>query len=75
MVLVKKKDSTSRFCIDYCKVNSVTRKDTYPLPRVYDLLDTLAGSRLFNTLDLISGCWQVEVCPGDKEKTAFCTSV
>ena len=74
VVLVTKKDGTSRFCIDYRKVNSVTRKDAYPLPRVDDLLDTLAGSQLFSTLDLISGYWQVEVCPGDKEKTAFCTS-
>ena len=74
MVLVKKRDGTSRFCVDYRKVNSVTRKDAYPLPRVDDLFDTLAGSQLFSTLDLISGYWQVEVHPGDKEKTAFCTS-
>ena len=74
VVLVKKKDGTSRFCIDYRKVNTVTRKDAYPLPRVDDLLDTLAGSRLFSTLDLISGYWQVEIHPGDREKTAFCTS-
>ena len=74
VVLVKKKDGTSCLCVDYCKVNSVTRKDAYPLPRVDDLFDTLAGSRLFSTLDLISGYWQVEVHPGDKEKTAFCTS-
>ena len=74
VVLVKKKDGTSRFCVDYHKVNTVTRKDAYPLPRVNDLLDTLAGSRLFSTLDLISGCWQVEIHPRDKEKTAFCTS-
>ena len=74
VVLVKKKDGTSCFCVDYCKVNTVTRKDAYPLPRVDDLLDTLAGSRLFSTLDLISGYWQVEIYPRDKEKTAFCTS-
>ena len=55
VVLVKKKDGTSRFCIDYRKVNTVTQKDAYSLPRVDDLLDTLAGSRLFSTLDLISG--------------------
>ena len=74
VVLVKKKDGTSRFCIDYRKVNTVTRKDAYPLPRLDDLLDTLAGSRLFSTLDLVSGYWQVEIHPRDKQKTAFCTS-
>ena len=73
VVLVEKKDGISHFCVDR-KVNSVTRKDAYPLPRVDDLLDTLAGSRLFSTLDLISGYWQVEVHPEDKEKTTFCTS-
>ena len=73
MVLVKKKDGPSCFYIDYRKVNTVTWKDAYPLPRVDDLLDTLAGSRLFSTLDLISGYWQVEIHARDKEKTAFCT--
>ena len=74
VVLVRKKDGTSRFCVDYRKVNSVTRKDAYPLPRINDVLDTLAGSKLFSTLDLISGYWQVGLHQDDKEKTAFCTS-
>ena len=55
-------------------MNAVTRKDAYPLPRVDDTLDTLAGSKWFSTLDLLSGYWQVEVDPNDREKTAFCTS-
>ncbi len=54
-------------------MNAVTRKDAYPLPRVDDTLDTLAGSRWFITLDLLSGYWQVEVELKDSEKTAFCT--
>ena len=67
------KDGTSRFCVDYRQVNTV-RKDAFPLPRVDDMLDILVGSQLFSTLDLISGYWQVEVKPEDREKTAFTTS-
>ena len=74
VVLVKKKNNASRFCVDYRQVNAVTRKDAFPLPQVDDTLDILAGLRLFSTLDLISGYWQVEVKPEDWEKTAFVTS-
>ena len=74
IVLVKKKDGTCRFCVDYRKVNSITSKDAYPLPRVDDILDALAGSKVFSTLDLISGYWQVEVAPQDRPKTAFSTT-
>ena len=70
---MRKKDGSTRFCIDYRKVNAVTRKDAYSLPRVDDTLDTLAGAKWFTTLDLLSGYWQVEVEPSDKAKTAFCT--
>ena len=68
VVLVKKKYGTSHFCVDYRKVNLVTQKDAYPLPRINDVLDTLAGSKLFSTLDLISGYWQVGLHQEDKEK-------
>ena len=60
-------------CVDYRKLNAVTQKDAYPLPRIDDMLDTLSGSKSFSTLDLISGYWQVEVNKEDREKTAFCT--
>ena len=73
IVFVAKKDGSTRFCIDYRKVNSVTHKDAYPLPRVDDTLDTLVGSIWFSTIDLKSGYWQVEVAPEHREKTAFCT--
>ena len=71
MVLVKKKDGSIQFCVDYRKLNEVTIKVAYPLPRIDDSLDTLAGAYCFSTLDLASGYWQVEVSNEDKEKTAF----
>ena len=75
IVLVRKKDGTLRFCVDYCALNSVTKKDTFPLPRTDDLLDQLGQSCYFSTLDLASGCWQIEVHPDSLEKTAFVTTV
>ena len=73
IVLVQKKDKSWRFCIDFRRVNSVTEKDAYPLPRIDDTLDCLAGAQYFTTLDLASGYWQVEMKESDKEKTAFST--
>ena len=73
IVLVRKKDGSIRMCVDYRKLNGVTRKDAYPLPPIDDTLDTLSGSKWFSTLDLISGYWQVEVNEKDREKMAFCS--
>ena len=71
VVLVKKKDGTYHFCIDFWKFNAVTCEDSYPLPRIDDTLDRLQGTRYFSTLDLMSGYWQCELHPSAREKTAF----
>ena len=63
IVIVKKKDGTPRFCVDYRRLNSFTKKDAHPLPRVDDTLDALTGAKWFSTIDLASGYWQVEMEP------------
>ena len=72
-ILVKKKDGSWRLCIDYRKLNSVTKKDAHPLPRIKDIFDARAGSKFFTTLDLAMGYHQIEVHPDDREKTTFST--
>ena len=66
IVLVAKQDEdgTTKFCVDYRKLNAVTKMDAFPLPRIDDSLDTLSHSRYFSTLDLRSGYWQVKMAPG-----------
>ena len=71
VVLVRKKDNSLRFCIDFRKLNAKTIKDAYSLPRIEETIDSLAGSKYFSKLDLRSGYWQVEIKEEDKYKTAF----
>ena len=73
IVLIGKPDGSIRFCVDYRKVNEVSRFDAYPMPRVDELLDRLGTARFFSTLDLTKGYWQIPLSPESKEKTAFST--
>jgi hypothetical protein len=68
--LVRKLDGTWRLCIDYRRLNEVTRVDTYPLPRIDETIDKLRGARYFSLLDLASGYWQLPLRAEDVEKTA-----
>ena len=70
-VLVTKKDGGTRFCVDYHHLNIATVKDAYPLPRIDDMLDMLAGKQWLSTLDLANGYWQVSLSQEARIKTAF----
>ena len=73
VVMVRKKDGTMRFCVDYRRLNAITRKDVFPLPRIDDLLEQLSGKYLFSTFDAHRGYWQIPVSDDSRPKTAFAT--
>ena len=71
VVLVRRKDGSLQFCIDFRKLNSLTRKDSHLLPRIGKTLDSLVGSAIYSTFDLTSGFWQVPMAEESKQYTAF----
>jgi hypothetical protein len=73
VVFVRKKNGTVRLCVDYRRVNDLTTKDAFPLPRVQECLDSVAGATIFSTMDITSAYNQVPVKPEDIPKTAFIT--
>ena len=60
-----------RICIDYLKLNDITKTDPYPIPLIHETLDKLGGAKYFSSLDLTSGYWQIEMDPEAQQKTAF----
>lgn len=71
IVIVGKKDGTTRFCSDYRFLNGITKKNSWPLPVIDDILSMLKGTQYISTLDLKSGFWQIPIKESDKQKTAF----
>ena len=71
VILVPKPDKSLRFCVDYRKLNSVTKRDSYPMPRMDECIDSLGSANIFSTLDCNSGYWQLPIAERDQEKTTF----
>ena len=72
VVLVAKKDGSTSFCVDYRRLNALTTKDAYPLPRIDDSLRLLGNQQWFSTMDLASGYWQVAMSPEAKTQGCIC---
>jgi len=73
LVIVTKNDGSLRFCVDFRKLNSITKEQIFPMPCVHEVLNSLGDACFFTTLDLASGYWETPMKPSDMEKTAFCT--
>ena len=71
VVLVRKKDGTLHFCIDFQRLNARTKKDAYPLPRMQETMECMVGARLFSSMDLKSGFWQVKMSEESQQYMAF----
>ena len=71
VVLVRKKDGTLHFCVDFRCLNAHMKKDSYPLPRIQEALESMVGSAHFSSMDFKSGFWQIKMAPGSQQYTAF----
>ena len=71
VVLVRKKDGSLQFCIDFQHLNAHMRKDSYPLPQIQEVLESLVGANHFSCLDLKSGVWQIRLDEASKQYTTF----
>ncbi|KAL7073689.1 hypothetical protein ACQ4LE_007495 [Meloidogyne hapla] len=71
IVLAKKSDGSYRFCVDYRRLNSITKKQTYFLPRIQDLLDSAMGKQIFSVFDMSAGFHQIKLAKGHEERSAF----
>ena len=73
-LMIKKPNGSFRMCIDYRRLNKVTIKDVYPLPRIQDMLNAINGAQYMSSLDMLKGFYQIPVAEEDRHKTAFSTS-
>ena len=71
VVLIRKKDSTLRFCVNFRCLNAQTKKDSYPLPHIQEALESMVGSAHFSLMDFKSGFWQIKMAPESQQYTAF----
>lgn len=71
VVIVPKKNGKARFCVEYRRLNAITEKDSYPIPRMDDCLDSLGHATYFTSLDCTAGYWQVPLRESDKENSVF----
>nr|CAD2206442.1 unnamed protein product [Meloidogyne enterolobii] len=71
IVLARKTDGSYRFCVDYRRLNSITKKQTYYLPRIQDLLDSAMGKQIFSVFDMSAGFHQIRLAKGHEERSAF----